>query len=328
MMNKVAVMIMATDKQPSVRNIEGIKDTYISCYNRVLNGKGKKWKHQFDFFVYTSDPTIQVDYICTDDANVDNLHYVKVKEVESVYRTFEKTFKMYQYLDKEHRGEYKCYIRTNISMMLNLYMLDAYIDRFKPGTVYCNAVNSHTNAQSPYMNDLYPRGDLMIFDQDVMDCVLRVGEKYMYCDQDMHERIGVDHVDDCLMGVCMVDAFGPGYYTRIKPIKYYYLPKDVPTEVLTEWRIGYRVKTLTPEAKVSGYSWDDNEFRRLDVEKMKILQAHFDEHQDELMKLKDVQLGDILVNIYGNEQRPTLFLQTVNVGLNVLHEFLRRKRPS
>ena len=328
MPGKVAVMIMATDKQPSLRNIEGIKETYIACYNRLSQEKTKRsWLHEFDFFVYTSDPTIQVDYICVDDTNVSNLHYVKVREEESVYRTFEKTLLMYKYMISEHNNEYCCYVRTNISMMLNMYMLDKYIDRFKPDTVYCNAVNSHTNAQSEFANDIYPRGDLMIFDDNILRGFVATGDKYVHCDMDMHHRNGVDHVDDCLSGLCLIDMFGKEYYKHIKPLRYYYIPRGISKEMLPDWRIGYRVKTIPPDVEFSGYSWDDNDWRRYDVEKMKVLQQYFDENANELLSTRNVQLGDVLANIHGgSDTRPTLFIQTVNCSLAVIQDYLSKKR--
>ncbi len=50
---KVAVLILSTLKEPSTRNIEGIKNTYVSLANS-LSEQGKL-KHEYDFYFYYGD---------------------------------------------------------------------------------------------------------------------------------------------------------------------------------------------------------------------------------------------------------------------------------
>ena len=50
---KVAVQILSTLKEPSTRNIEAIKNTYIALANSLAE-KGKL-KHTYDFYFYYLD---------------------------------------------------------------------------------------------------------------------------------------------------------------------------------------------------------------------------------------------------------------------------------
>ncbi len=310
----ICVMIMSTEMQPSTRNVEMFKNTVVKNY---LDNKDK-FKHIYDFWEYTADNMQDRDFT---GYGSPHFNVISVHEQESVYRTWEKTYKAFQIITD--RKKYDLYVRINISLWLNLELLDAVADQFKDDMVYCNAINSHVNVTSKYLNDVYPRGDMYIFGNKTMNGILEHGWKYMYCDQDMKERIGVDHVDDCILGVAMIDTYGKDYYKHIEQLKYMFIPTPSIKGIgeIDKLSIGFRVKT-TPEGMTSGYSWDDNEYRLKDAVKMKELQDYFGNID---VSYSDVKLKDLIAD--ENNARPTLFVQAVNCGVKkVFWQYLAMKR--
>lgn len=317
---KIAILIMSTNKQPSLRNVEAFENTVVKNYNE----NKERFKHEYDFYVYYSNDMERDSYVmkygyAPEVKKKENgVYEYCIAEKESVYRTFEKTYYMLDSLDKE---KYDLFVRINISLWLNLALLDAVADQFDKDNVYCNAINSCINVNSPYVNDIYPRGDMCIFGKNVINGIVDEGKKYLYCDTDLKERIGVDHVDDCLFGVCMIDIYGKEYYKHIIQLRYVFAPRDgvyVNGNILDEYSIGYRVKT-TPQGMLSGYSWDDNNYRLKDAEKMKELQKHFNEKYYSNIKLEDLFTDE-------RSERPTLFVQASNQSVKkVFWKYLEQK---
>jgi len=296
----IGILIMSTMFDPAKRNVESFKNTVIKDY---LDNKNE-FKNEYHFYEYYSCKEVESSEPYSVYENK-GLTSISLNEDEGVYRTFEKTIESFDYLIDDCSTKYDFIVRINISTFINLRVLDRVINDMKKDVVYCNAINTHVNASSEeYLNDIYPRGDMMIMSYELMRAIRKVGLKYMYCDMDLNHRICVEHVDDCLIGICLIDIFGDEYYTHMQMLKYNFIPQpsgDVSSADMTNC-IGSRVKTIPPTEKYSGYSWDDNEYRKFDCEKFEnlILEAK-----------KCFYSGILLENLIPDrkEQRPACIVQ-------------------
>lgn len=314
---KIAVLIMSTKTQPSVRNIEAFKESVVRYYNDNKD----RFAHEYDFYEYYSSGTENEEPPVITKTG-DHYYEISINEMESVYTTYEKTYRAFGAIDYE---KYDLFVRINISLWLNMDLLDAVADQFLKDHVYCNAINSHVNVTSEYVNDIYPRGDMYIFGQPTMEGVLKNGVKYMYCDRALRNRIGVEHVDDCLVGICLIDTYGKDYYKHIDGLRYIFSPREsiyVDNHALIDnYSVGFRVKTV-PDGQCSGYSWDDNEYRLKDGKKMRELREYFDRNMPDY---RNVKLKDILTD--ETNARKTLFVSAANYSIkDVFWKFLERKR--
>ena len=293
---RIAIMVMAADAEPSTRNLQAIKDTIVKYQNEHKD----ELQHQYDFDFYWSDDSTKTGYKINKSKEYDNLYNIIVKEEESIYRTYEKTIRAFDVVTKQ--CDYDWFVRMNISMFLNIRLLDAVINQFKHGCIYGNALNSIVNLNCAYCDDLYVRGDLMIFDKSVMDGISQYALKFMYNDINMKVRDGIDHVDDCLLGCCFIDYAGKEYYKNLYMLSYTYLPDYEISDNIKpdDYHIGTRVKTVPPTETYSGYSWDDNEYRKMDVEKMKKLNEYIENNPVDYSHIK---LRDVLVD--KKTSRPT-----------------------
>ena len=318
---KIAIMVMAANAEPSTRNLEAIKNTLV----RYQNEHKDKFKNEYDFYFYWSGgDDMKKEVNVSTSKEYSNLKYIEVKEEESVYRTFEKSIKAFDYVYRNN--DYDWYVRMNISMWINIDLLDSVIFSFKPNSMYGNALNSYVNLNCAYCDDLYARGDLMIFDKDVMKGILGNAMKFLYSDWRMTDRYGVDHVVDCLIGCCFIDYAGPDYYKSLYMLSYTYLPNhEVGDDIKPQkYNIGTRVKTVPPNETYSGYSWDDNEWRKKDCEKMIKLTEYVENNPFEYIGLK---MKDVLVD--KKNSRPTLFISASGQNVfDVFHRFLEQKRKA
>lgn len=318
---KIAIMVMAANAEPSTRNLEAIKNTLV----RYQNEHKDKFKNEYDFYFYWSGgDDMKKEVNVSTSKEYSNLKYIEVKEEESVYRTFEKSIKAFDYVYRNN--DYDWYVRMNISMWINIDLLDSVIFSFKPNSMYGNALNSYVNLNCAYCDDLYARGDLMIFDKDVMKGILGNAMKFLYSDWRMTDRDGVDHLDDCLIGCCFIDYAGPDYYKSLYMLSYTYLPNhEVGDDIKPQkYNIGTRVKTVPPNETYSGYSWEDNEWRKKDCEKMIKLTEYVENNPFEYIGLK---MKDVLVD--KKNSRPTLFISASGQNVfDVFHRFLEQKRKA
>lgn len=326
---RVAIMMMATDFEPSTRNVKAFVDTVVSYYDENRD----KFKNEYDFYIYSSSHyPFGIDDACgsirekrPDPDKHPSLYELIINEHEDIYHTFEKTVYAFSYIHS-YRSPYDLYVRVNISMFLNMDLLDSVADKLKPGCIYCNAINSYINASSKYVNDLYGRGDLLIFDHSVIKIFLEKADNYMYEDVKVKDRCGIDHVDDCMLGLCFIDGVGKDYYKRIYMLNYNYIPEynmDENVERrINRWAIGSRVKTVPQEIGYSGYSWEDNEWRVKDAEKMRKLDEYYRKMN---FDYNGVKFADVLVD--KKNSRPTLFVQMGNVNVyDVFWKYLEQKR--
>lgn len=252
---KIGVLIMSTPFNPGARNVNAFKETIVKDY---IENKSE-FKHEYGFYEYYCIKEVENSeyyYVCEDEL----MNTIVINEDESVYRTFEKTMAAFNAVSFEN---YDFIIRLNISTFINLRLIDRFIDNFEKDIVYCNAINAHLNGNDwKYCNELYPRGDMMIFSGELMNKIHREGLKYIYCDESLEHRIGVEHVDDCLIGACLMDVLGNDYYDHLKMLRYNFIPSvKIDENEIDKRCIGYRIKTIPPTERFSGYSWKDNVWR-------------------------------------------------------------------
>lgn len=309
----VAILILSTKAEPSARNTAAIKNTMVKQTNE------ETFKHHYDFFEYYYDKEIQdsEDCVlgCEQDKQYPNYYYIRISGQESVFHTFEKTYAAYDYLlkNEDKYKKYDVFIRINISCYLNMKLLDAVLNLMDKDTVYSNALNTVENYGTPYFNKLYARGDFYIMFRNNLLGTMREAKQFLYCDRDLSfARPNLVHLDDVLFGCAFILYAGINeYFKHLQMIKYNFLPMtsassqiDMLRAGINKFAIASRIKTV-PSGMPSGYSWDDNEWRKHDP--LKIEFVHNTLHENDYSK---IVLDDILVSPL--EERPTNYF-------NVLH---------
>ena len=312
---KVAIEILSTNTEPSITNIQGMKDSFVFLSNEM------SFNNSYDFYFYYggySASTLGGPVKIEKDKNYKNMYTVKVSTKETIYDTFEKGVWALKYIEG-----YDWYIRINISCYLNLFLLDKVISQFNEDIVYCNAINSYINDEK-YFNDIYPRGDMMIFSEKTRQGILSVSDKYFRCDRADENRLNIPHVDDCLFGLCLIDYFGNSYYNHLQMLQYGYYPEaSEKIKSVSLNSIGNRVKTNPPGINYSGYSWADNEYRRFDSKKMLYLNQVLIDTNNSTDYYKDIKLESLFSNA-----RPTLFVSLSNQRIETFFKYLDKKRGS
>ena len=313
---KILVMMMWANIQPSIRNLDAFVDSVVKPYNEHID----EYSNDFHFCAYYSSRE-KCDDVWLDDKTNEFIEVYGVNEDEGIYRTYEKTYKMFKYACDNM--QFDLIVRINVSMWLNLRLLDEVCSQFKDDVVYCNAINTCINGSSEYVNDLYPRGDLMIMQRSVVQGIVKVGGKYMYEDANLNKRIGVDHVDDCIIGICLIDLYGREYFKHIIPLRYNYCPdSNIVLDNFDEFAIGSRLKSKPPDT-YSGYSWDDNDYRLNDVTKFNELKSISESWDAD--NFKGVMIDELIVP--RDKSRPTIFIEGVNKRIDeTILKYLNNKR--
>ena len=315
---KVAVQILSTCEEPSTRNIEAIKNTYIALANSL--SKEKKLKHKYDFYFYYAKYMCTGEFadevngaVCIKDSSVENCYNIYIDMDESIYNTFEKGIKALETVD-----HYDFYVRCNISCYIHIPVLDKLLNSFKKDEVYAASINSMINDEKHY-NDLYARGDFMVFSNYMRRGILSVSQKYWRCDTALVDRINIPHVDDCMFGLCVIDFLGKDYYNHLKALSYNYLP-SYKEEEPTVWNPNYvitRVKTIPPGIGFSGYSWKDNDYRKMDVYKMNLI--------NEKIKAKDFSKEAISLQSSFSTSKPIVFITPKMTTIDTFKQYLKMK---
>ena len=97
---KIAIMVMAANAEPSTRNLDAIQNTLVKYQNEHKD----RFKNEYDFYFYWSGgENMDEEVKVSDSAKYSNLKFVEVKEEESVYRTFEKSIRTFDYIHRNHR---------------------------------------------------------------------------------------------------------------------------------------------------------------------------------------------------------------------------------
>lgn len=327
---KIAVMIMAGDKEPSLRNIPAMQNTFIAYACRLM-AEGKL-KHEYDFWFYTygSDDIVE-KYKNGVEKISDHVNYLHIHGKESIYNTFEKTMYAYDFLTKYTDDAYDWYIRINISAYLNILLLDKAIDAFaiNPEKIYCNVILSYTwdctpNSilQNERYNDLYPRGDFMCFTKYIKNEILKVCDKYIRCDVSDINRIVCPHVDDVLTGLCIMDAFGKTYFERLQMLTYNFIPQAfIDFSNFNDFAICNRIKTSTN----ADNGWNDTPNRQYDTNKFYTLQNYYNKVDTD--KYNDISMIDLVNHIYqpfSSRINPVVRITYMNTQ-NIVN-FLKNKR--
>lgn len=294
---KIAVLLMSSNVEPSCRNVEAFKDTVV----RYCETNVSSLNHEYRFFIYrySDNDTMYVD------SNYPTVTYIEYVGEESVYSTFEKTYSAFGSVKDVYHPD--LYVRVNISTHINIPLLDAVIDKLDYDSVYCNKINNFINPSSEYFGYVYPRGDFMILSSKYVSMVLENGDSLLGVNG---FSSGVDHVDDCLIGVCLCKS-DPYYYQKLKTLKYNFEPEPhICTERCDPYAIATRLKTV-PRDLVSGYSWDDNVHRLHDVGKFYQIDEVVKSNQYDDVDIQDViceskyqiyrfDVGHVSLEVYEN----------------------------
>lgn len=320
---KVAVLIMSADAQPSIRNVQAMKDTFIRYSNET------ELKHEYEFYAYYYDNNdlrlSKEQIVVDDDPDYSNYHIIRIGGIETVYRTYEKTYIAYNYL-VNNVGGFDRFVRINSSAYLNIKLLDTVIESTVEYDIYANALNTFLNGNFQYLNGLYARGDFYMTSNTVINGILKHGKDLMYADTLLKDRPAVTHVDDTLFGYAFIKFMGTEYFEHLHTVHYNFLPlTHVPSAIFAEpdfkMAIVSRLKT-TPIGSVSGYSWDDNEYRKHDPQKMKEVHKYI----KTLSYNKDLKIDDLIVK--QDQERPTMALNPVNVRPWQIKEVMRKSLKS
>ena len=306
---KIAVLIMSTLEEPSTRNINAMKNTFIKYVNE------NKMIHSYDFYFYYAKRDNGKEFDCKLEQESENVYNVYINTDESIYRTFEKT---YYTLYSNALEIYDYYIRVNISSFINFKLFDLIAEKLDKEIVYCNAINSIVDSVM-YNNEIYPRGDFFCFSKKIKDDIKENMKSLIMEDSNLKRRTDVIHVDDCLIGISLLNTYGNEYGDKIRMIKYSFLPgNDIKT--VNKFSVASRVKTIPPDKSYSGYSWDDNEFRKIDVNKMEML--------DNYVRLTKYEQDPTLENILENENtcRPVICINYKSIPVATVKNYLKTKK--
>ena len=313
---KIAVLIMSVNAQPSLRNVQAMKDTFIKFSNET------ELKHEYDFYTYYYDNSLKDEEILLEnDPDYSNYYIMRIGGTETVYRTYEKTYLAYAYIINNCKP-YEKFIRINTSTYLNMKLLDTVIESADDDNIYANAINTFLNANFKYLNGLYVRGDFYIVSRSIVQGVLESGKDLMYSDTLLKNRPAVTHVDDTLFGYAFINLKGKSYFEHLHCIYYNFIPQE---KISLMWlscnfnkmAIATRLKT-TPQGEASGYSWDDNALREMEPDKMKTIHSYIKTFNYD----ENITINDIITD-YENE-RVTLFLNPINMKISKIKEVLRQ----
>lgn len=322
---KVAILILSTTNEPSTSNVAAMKDTFISYCDKHSD----KFKHEYTFFEYygiLGNNNYVTNMIFSSDEVIkesNNFYKIKLASEDGIYNTFEKT--VYAFEKVNELGKYDWFVRINISTYLNVPLLDRILGYLDNTIIYSNALNTYITDEK-YFNDIYPRGDFYMFSKYTYDKVSKYFSKYVFDINNFRTIFEntVPHVDDCLMGLCIIEALGNKYYEKLKTLTYNFLPRDIDISGFNKYALASRVKTIPPGVNYSGYSWDDNKYRRCDAEKIK--RIHDIVIDTNYYSITPGIFNQILLADDSTSSRPTLLIQMSNQRISTIKEHIKRKR--
>lgn len=323
---KVAILILSTTNEPSTSNVAAMKDTFISYCDKNAD----KFKHEYTFFEYygilDNDSKIDDTIISSDNVIKESNNFYKIELVseDGIYNTFEKTVAAFEKANE--LDNYEWFVRINISTYLNVPLLDKIIGYLDNTIIYSSVVNTYITDEK-YFNDIYPRGDFYMFSKYTYNKVSKYFSKYVFDIKNYRTIFDntVPHVDDCLMGLCIIEALGNNYYEKLKTLTYNFLPRGTDITRFNKYALASRVKTIPPGLNYSGYSWDDNKHRRCDIEKIKRI------HEiviaiDYSSVTRNIFKSQILLADDSPMSRPTLLIQMSNHPISTIKTYIKRKR--
>ena len=320
---KVAILILSTTNEPSTSNVAAMKETFISYCNKNAN----KFKHEYTFFEYYGILDSDSNIISSSDEVIkesNNFYKIELASEDGIHKTFEKTVSAFKKVNEIDKFDW--FVRINISTYLNVPLLDKIIGYLDNTTIYSSAINTYITDEK-YFNDIYPRGDFYMFSKYTYDKVSKHFSKYVFDIKNLHTIFDntVPHVDDCLMGLCIIEALGNKYYEKLKMLTYNFLPRDTDISGFNKYALASRVKTMPPGVNYSGYSWDDNKYRRHDAEKIKrihevVITINYSSMTPDIFNSQILLADDSL------SSRPTLLIQMTNQRISTIKAYIKRKR--
>jgi hypothetical protein len=313
---KIAVLILSTTKEPSTSNVQSMRESFITYCEENKDSL----QNEYQFFEYFGVPNNSESEVVK---VTDNFSFISLPINDGIYYTFEKTVGAFR--EVNNIGEFDWFVRLNISSFLNIPVLDKIISMLDTSNIYSSAINSYVSDER-YINDIYPRGDFYMFSKNVYKLIEPHFDKYLI-DKDNLDNVlslSVPHVDDCLLGLCIIDGI-PQYYDHLHMLAYNFIPRGFSPSNINLYAVSSRVKTLPPDVNYSGYSWEDNEYRRCDGEKMKRLNDLVS--KTDFSKITPVFYHtNILIKDSSPNSRPTLFVGMNNQNLSVFRRYIKRKR--
>lgn len=283
-MSKIAIAILAANNDLSERNCNMLINTYIKT---ALSGE---LNNEYKVFFYVGDETLQTNVV--EKIGDTEIYRIKCACADGIKWTFEKTIIAYDIICNMY--DFDVMLRSNISTYVNIRLFDRLVSTFDDDKVYCNTLNTAIGSEAkgeyiPWNSKIYPRGDFYIMSRKVVKGVLAEAGNYM--DARTHTFY---HVDDVLVGLCIADFFGDDYYRHLHTLYYGFFPYDsIPLDDNNIKSIAYRVKSI-PKGVLSGWSQADNEFRKLDVEKMKVIDDNINAINEKLTDITSI--NDLLLN--------------------------------
>jgi hypothetical protein len=323
---KVAILILSTTNEPSTSNVAAMKETFISYCDKNPD----KFKHEYTFFEYygilDNDSDVD-DMIFSSDEVIkesNNFYKIELASEDGIHKTFEKTVSAFEKVDS--LDKYDWFVRINISTYLNVPLLDKILGYLDNTMIYSSALNTYITDEK-YFNDIYPRGDFYMFSKYTYDKISKYFSKYVFDIKNFRNMFNntVPHVDDCVLGLCIIEGLGNNYYEKLKTLTYNFLPRDTDISGFNKYALASRVKTMPPGVNYSGYSWDDNKYRRCDAEKIKRIHEVVTSTNYASMT-PGVFNSQILLADDSPSSRPTLLIQMSNQHISTIKAHIKRKR--
>jgi len=315
---KIGILMMMANKEPSLRNAEAFKEYVIKDYVNLKNSN--KLENDYKFIFYYGDNLSETSIYKIDD----NITYIHTCNDDDIYSTYEKTIEAFKKLDEIDNFDY--IVRINISMFLNIRLLDKIAKSLDPNIIYCNAINAVLD--QVYTNTIYPRGDLYIMSTDMIRKIINKSDIFYINrknpeDYNKQFKLKIDHVDDLLLGCTLKEALGDDYFKHIKMIYYNLIMKSIQEDedisnMLNKHIIGTRLKT-TPPGELSGYSWDDNDYRLNDILKFKKCYEYFFQFEYE----KGLTINHLLVD--ESNSRPLTAVNYISCSVKDIKDYLNKK---
>jgi hypothetical protein len=290
---------MSARNELSDRNVNKMKELFIDSVNN------NELKNNFIFAYYDGS------WDCQKITKEDTIYHIKTTSEDDIHHTFEKTIESFEMcLDN---FDFDILIRINISSYINIRLIDRVAKSIDKDCIYANKLLVVTSdATRP--NFLAPRGDFFITGRKTIEGIV----KNSYIDGN---RI-LDHVDDVLIGCSFEQYAGSDkYFKRLKQLSYGYFPNANTEFTLSDEQINtylcYRLKTVPPTEKISGYSWKDNEYRLYDPKKM--------EHIHKLLPKDHVyKISDINKLVVNDDDIPCVAVQYVHTRLSDIKRYIEK----
>lgn len=293
-MKKVAIAIMSANYQLAIDNTKCILDTWVK---HIISGMNDcSLQNEYKVFYYTGGHT-NSDMIEISDS----VYQINCSSEDYIQYTFEKTIEAFDIIQKNYDFDY--IVRTNISTYLNVELLDRIVCCVKD--IACAAVNvSLCDYRCP--NIPYPRGDFYVMRRGIFDIVMKHAEKHII-PSDVDRRtimIDTEHVDDVLTGMCVHDEFGDRSFDLYQTTSYVYWPDcdNHASDIFNKKSVSIRVKSCANDTH-SGATWDDNDYRKNDIRKMRELYEIYNNGYD----FNNVDIQDVFIK--DNESKKIVFVR-------------------